>query len=81
MEMGVDWGATTEIWPSDVDPTARTYIQTTLKANQALGLTEDNDPNDLIGRPNGRECLKTNLQRAFARGPSTGTLGATRPRD
>lgn len=37
MEMGVDWGATIEIWPSDVDATARTYIQTTLKANQALG--------------------------------------------
>jgi hypothetical protein len=63
MEMGVDWGATIEIWPSDVDATARTYIQTTLKANQALGLTEDNDPNDLIGRPNGRKCLKTNAHR------------------
>ena len=38
MEMGVDCGATIEIWPSDVDATARTdYIQTTLKANQALG--------------------------------------------
>jgi hypothetical protein len=35
---GVDCGATIEIWPSDVDATARTdYIQTTLKANQALG--------------------------------------------
>lgn len=32
-EMGVDCGATIEIWPSDVDATARTYIQTTLKAN------------------------------------------------
>jgi hypothetical protein len=37
MEVGVDWGATTEIWPCDVDPTARTYIHTTLKANKALG--------------------------------------------
>ena len=36
--MGVDCGATIEIWGSDVDATLRTdYIQTTLKANQALG--------------------------------------------
>jgi hypothetical protein len=37
-EMGVDCGATIQIWPYDVDATARTdYIQTTLKTNQALG--------------------------------------------
>ena len=53
----------------------------TSRRPRCSALTEDNDPNDLIGRPNGRECLKTNLQRAFASGPSTGTLGATRPRD
>jgi hypothetical protein len=38
LTIGVDCGATIEIWPSDIDATARKdYIQTTLKANQALG--------------------------------------------
>jgi hypothetical protein len=41
-ELGVDCGATIEIWPSEVDPAARKeYIQTTLKANQALGTEYD----------------------------------------
>ena len=41
-ELGVDCGGTIEIWPSEVDATARKeYIQTTLKANQALGTEYD----------------------------------------
>jgi hypothetical protein len=54
-EMGVDCGATIEIWPSDIDATARKdYIQTTLKANQALGTEYDTVHGSVLRRVTGQ---------------------------
>jgi hypothetical protein len=54
--------------PMSTRPRGRTSRPRSRRTRRSA-LTEDNDPNDLIGRPNGRECLKTNLQRASASGP------------
>jgi hypothetical protein len=64
-EMCVDCGATIEIWPSDIDATARKdYIQTTLKANQALGTEYDTLHGSVLLRVTGQ--VKPSRAKAYA---------------
>jgi hypothetical protein len=54
-ELGLPCGATIEIWPSEVDATARKeYIQTTLKANRALGTEYDTVHGSVLLRVSGQ---------------------------
>jgi hypothetical protein len=64
-EMGVDCGATIEIWPSDIDAIAqKEYIQTTRKASQALGTEYDTVHGSVLLRVTGQ--VKPSRAKAYA---------------